>query len=129
MRCVAGGDVDVGKRDISGAALRAWGGRWDVRAGRTAAHAHVSVQRVAAAASARVRWLFEVVAWWGLATLASFQEDATLLASVGGRGREGAGRGCETPFLNIGLDENEAELAEVDVDGGGPVSADGWEEV
>lgn len=100
-----------------------------MRAGRAAAHAHVSVQRVAAAASARVRRLFEVVTWWRLATLAGFQEDAALLASVGGRGREGAGRGGETPFLDVGFDEDEAELAEVDVDGGGAVSANCREEV
>lgn len=86
------------------------------------------MQRAAAASACGWR-LLEVVAWWRLAALACFQKNATLLAPVGGWGREGARCGGETPFLDVGFDEYEAELAEVNVNRGGAVGADSREEV
>lgn len=83
----------------------------------------------AASARVRVRRLLEVVAWSRLATLSGFQKDATLFAPVGGWGREGAGGGSETPFLDVSFDEYEAELAKVYVDGSGAVGADSREEI
>jgi hypothetical protein len=52
-----------------------------------------------------------------------------LLATVRRWWRKTAGHRRKTPFLDIGLDENEAALAEVDVHGAGPLRADGGEEV
>lgn len=83
----------------------------------------------AAAASACVWCLLEVVAWWRLTALTCFQKDATLLAPVGGWGREGARCGGETPFLDVSFDEYEAELAKVDVNRGRAVGANSGEEV
>jgi hypothetical protein len=54
---------------------------------------------------------------------------APLLRAVRGRGRQGTRDGRETPLLDVGLDEHEAGLAEVDVHAAGPVGAHGGEEV
>lgn len=70
-----------------------------------------------------------VVLLWLLSALSRFEEDAALLGAVWGWGREGAGCGREPPFLDVCFDEDEAELAKVDVDGCGAVGADGGEEV
>lgn len=52
-----------------------------------------------------------------------------MLAPVGGRWGEGARCRRETPFLDVRFDENEAKLAEVNMDRGGTIGADGREEV
>lgn len=52
-----------------------------------------------------------------------------MLATVRRWWRETAGHGRKTPFLDVGLDEDEAALAKVDVHGAGPLRADGGEEV
>jgi hypothetical protein len=44
------------------------------------------------------------------------EENGTLFAAVGGRGCETAGLGRETPFLDVGFNEDKAHLAKVDVD-------------
>lgn len=59
----------------------------------------------------------------------SFQQNATLLRSIRGWRSQASSDGSETPFLDIGLDENEAGLSEVDVNGGGTVCSNGGEEV
>lgn len=61
--------------------------------------------------------------------VAGFQQDATLFGAVRRRGCEAARDGRQSPFLDVGLDEDEAGLAEVDVDSSRAVGADGREEV
>lgn len=63
------------------------------------------------------------------AALAGFEEDAALFGAVWGWRCEGPGHWCEPPFFYVGFDEDEAELAEVDVDCAGAVGAEGREEV
>lgn len=58
-----------------------------------------------------------------------FEEDAALLTTVRRWWRQTAGHRRQTPFLDVGLDEDEAALAEVDVHGAGPLRADGGEKV
>lgn len=66
----------------------------------------------------------------GVAILsACSQQYAPLLGAVRRRGCERSGNRGEAPFLDVGLDEHEAGLAEVDVDDTGTVCADGREEV
>lgn len=57
------------------------------------------------------------------------EQDVALLGAVRRRRREAAGHGGEAPLLDVGLDEDEAGLAKVDVDDAGAVGADGGEEV
>ena len=57
------------------------------------------------------------------------EEDTPLFTAIRWRWGETAGHGCETPLLDVGLDEDEARLSEVDVHGARPVGAHGWEEV
>lgn len=66
----------------------------------------------------------------GIAILGpGFQQNTTLLGAIWGRRSQTASDGSQSPFLNIGLNENEAGLAKVDMDDCGTVGADGWEEV
>ena len=58
-----------------------------------------------------------------------FEQDAALFAPVGGWGGKRARHGSQAPFFHVGFDEDEAGLAEVDVDGAGAVGAHGGEEV
>lgn len=65
----------------------------------------------------------------GAAVGARFQQNTTLLRSVRRRRREASGSGSQTPFLDIGLDEDETGLTKVDVDHGRTVGANSGEEV
>jgi hypothetical protein len=58
-----------------------------------------------------------------------FQQNATLLRSVRGWRSQTSSDGGQTPFLDIGLDEDEAGLSEVDVNSSRAVCANGGEEV
>lgn len=59
----------------------------------------------------------------------TLKQNTALLAAVRRRRRQAAGLRREPPFLDVGLDEHEAQLAEVDVHLAGPVGADRGEEV
>lgn len=66
----------------------------------------------------------------GISILGSaLEQDATLLRTVRRRWRKAASYWRESPLLDVGLDEVEACLAEVDVDSGRTVGADSREEV
>lgn len=65
----------------------------------------------------------------GGALSSGLEEYTSLLAAVRGRRGQTARHGCQPPLLDIRLDEDEARLAEVDVDGARAVGADGGEEV
>ena len=58
-----------------------------------------------------------------------FEEYGVRLRAIWRRRRQRARHGSETPLLDVGLDENEAGLTEVDVYDARPVRADGGEEV
>lgn len=60
---------------------------------------------------------------------AALQQNATLLGAVRWRRRKASSDGRKAPFLDVGFDEDEAGLTKVDVNSGGPVGADGREEV
>ena len=60
---------------------------------------------------------------------ACLKQDTTLLTSIRGWWRKTPRHRCQTPFLDIRFDEDEARLAEVDVHGARAVCADGGEEV
>ena len=61
--------------------------------------------------------------------VACLEEYASLLGTIWRWRRERARDGGETPLLDVGLDEDEAGLSEVDVDDSWADGADGWEEV
>lgn len=68
--------------------------------------------------------------WWCVAVLcAGLEENTALLGTVRGWRREAAGDGGESPFLDVGLDEDEARLAEIDMNRGWAVGANSREEV
>ena len=58
-----------------------------------------------------------------------FQKNTPLLTPVWRRGRKTACHGSQTPFLDIGLYEDETTLAKVDVDRTRTIGSDGGEEV
>lgn len=60
---------------------------------------------------------------------ASLEEDAALLATVGGWGSETACRRSQAPLLDICLDEDEAGLPKVHMHRARSVGSDGWEQV
>lgn len=67
---------------------------------------------------------------WGIAVLgAGLEKNTALLGAVRGWRREAAGNGGEAPFLDVGLDEDESRLAQVDVHSSRAVGADSREEV
>jgi len=59
----------------------------------------------------------------------SFQQNATLLRSIRGWRSQASSDGSETPFFDVGLDENEAGLPEVDVNSSGTICSNGGEEI
>lgn len=61
--------------------------------------------------------------------VSSLEEYAALLRTIWWWWRKGTRDGCETPLLDVGLDEDEAGLSKVDVDNSRSNGADGWEEV
>lgn len=67
---------------------------------------------------------------WSVAVLgAGLEKNTALLGAVRGWRCEATGDGGETPFLDVGLDEDESGLAQVDVNSGRTVGADSREEV
>lgn len=67
---------------------------------------------------------------WSVAVLgAGLEKNTALLGAVRGWRREATGDRGEAPFLDVGLDEDESRLAQIDVNSGRPVGADGREEV
>ena len=58
-----------------------------------------------------------------------FQQNATLLRAVRRRRRQASSDRSKTPLLDVGLDEDEASLAKVDMNNRGTVGADSREEV
>jgi hypothetical protein len=60
---------------------------------------------------------------------ATFEENATLFASIWWRWCKTASHGSKTPFLDIGFNKDKAHLAEVDLDVARASGSDGGEEV
>lgn len=60
---------------------------------------------------------------------ARFKKDTPLLRAVRRRWCQRTRHRGQAPFLNVGLNKDEASLAKVDVDDAWSVSADCWEEV
>ena len=58
-----------------------------------------------------------------------FEQYAALLTPIRWRWRKTAGHGRQTPFLNVGLNEDETALAKIDVDCARTVGADCGEEI
>lgn len=79
--------------------------------------------------AAAVVEVFAATAAVGGGALAGLEEDAAVLGAVGRRRRERAVHRCESPLLDVGFDEDEAELAEVDVHGARAVRAERREQV
>lgn len=59
----------------------------------------------------------------------TFEEDATLFASIWWWWCKAASHGSETPFLNVGFDKDKAHLAEIDLDVARASGSDGGEEI
>lgn len=57
------------------------------------------------------------------------EEDGSHLVAISGRRSKGSSHGSQAPFLDVGLDEDEAGLAEVDVHRGRPGGPDGRKQV
>jgi hypothetical protein len=73
--------------------------------------------------------VFSAAAAIGWRALTRLEEDAPVFGAVGWWWRERAVHRCQSPFLHIRLDEDEAELAEVYVHGTRAVRAERGEEV
>lgn len=59
----------------------------------------------------------------------SLQQDAALLAAVRRRGREAAGHGSKTPFLDVSLNEYKTHLSKVHMHRAWAVRSNRWEEI
>jgi len=73
--------------------------------------------------------IFSAAAAIGWCALARLEEDTPMFGTVGWWWRERAVHRCQSPFLHIRLDEDEAELTEVYVHGTRAVRAERGEEV
>ena len=70
-----------------------------------------------------------LVFWLSYALTTRLKQDAALLAAIRRRRSQAARRGSQAPFLDVGLNEDEAHLAKVNVNSTRAVCADGWKEV
>lgn len=60
---------------------------------------------------------------------AGLKQNAAVFTAVGRGWCQATCHRSQAPFLNVGLDEHEAHLAEIDMDGTGTVGSNSWEQI